>query len=51
MRKSPGSLASEAFSSSNSSLSNSYSDVSDLANWEEYVATDGSLFYLEYLKS
>ncbi|KAH8339172.1 hypothetical protein KR074_006445 [Drosophila pseudoananassae] len=51
MRKSPGSLASEAFSSSNSSLSNSYSDVSDLANWEEYVAADGSLFYLEYLKS
>ncbi|XP_017081125.1 protein inturned [Drosophila eugracilis] len=51
MRKSPGSLASEAFSSSNSSLSNSYSDASDLANWEEYVATDGSLFYMEYVKN
>ncbi|XP_017060232.1 protein inturned [Drosophila ficusphila] len=51
MRKSPGSLASEAFSSSNSSLSNSYSDGSDLANWEEYVATDGSLFYMEYVKN
>ncbi|KAH8379455.1 hypothetical protein KR009_005084 [Drosophila setifemur] len=50
MRKSPGSLASEAFSSSNSSLSNSYSDASDLANWEEYVAPDGSLFYVEYLR-
>lgn len=50
MRKSPGSLASEAFSSSSSSLSNSYSDASDLANWEEYVAADGSLFYVEYLK-
>ncbi|KAH8305818.1 hypothetical protein KR059_011386 [Drosophila kikkawai] len=50
MRKSPGSLASEPFSSSNSSLSNSYSDGSDLANWEEYVAADGSLFYVEYLK-
>ncbi|XP_037722358.1 protein inturned [Drosophila subpulchrella] len=51
MRKSPGSLASEAFSSSNSSLSNSYSDASDLANWEEYVATDGSLFYMEYVRN
>ncbi|XP_017122196.1 protein inturned [Drosophila elegans] len=51
MRKSPGSLASEAFSSSNSSLSNSYSDGSDLANWEEYVAADGSLFYMEYVRN
>ncbi|XP_039485869.1 protein inturned [Drosophila santomea] len=51
MRKSPGSLASEAFSSSNSSLSNSYSDGSDLANWEEYVTTDGSLFYMEYVRN
>ncbi|KAI8036629.1 hypothetical protein M5D96_010430 [Drosophila gunungcola] len=51
MRKSAGSLASEAFSSSNSSLSNSYSDGSDLANWEEYVAADGSLFYMEYVRN
>lgn len=50
MRKSPASLPSEAFSSSNSSLSNSYSDGSDLANWEEYVSTDGSLFYMEYVR-
>ncbi|SPP84744.1 protein inturned [Drosophila guanche] len=54
MRKSPGSLAgidanSEAFSSSSSSISNSYSDGSDSASWEEYVATDGSLFYVEYM--
>ncbi|XP_034657755.1 protein inturned [Drosophila subobscura] len=54
MRKSPGSLAgidatSEAFSSSSSSISNSYSDGSDSASWEEYVAADGSLFYVEYM--
>ncbi|XP_022233657.2 protein inturned [Drosophila obscura] len=54
MRKSLGSLAgidanSEAFSSSSSSLSNSYSDGSDSASWEEYVAADGSLFYVEYM--
>ena len=35
--------------SSNSSFSDSYTDSSDLANWEEHVAEDGSLFYAEYL--
>ncbi|XP_068143298.1 protein inturned [Drosophila tropicalis] len=40
---------SEAFSSSSSSFTTSYSDGSDLANWEEYVADDGSLFYVEYM--
>ncbi|XP_030385907.1 protein inturned [Scaptodrosophila lebanonensis] len=40
--------ASESYSSS-SSFSNSYSDGSDLANWEEFVAPDGTLFYAEYV--
>ncbi|XP_011178415.2 protein inturned [Zeugodacus cucurbitae] len=35
--------------SSESSFSDSYTDSSDLANWEEYVADDGTLFYAEYL--
>ncbi|KAM8708041.1 hypothetical protein ACLKA7_015072 [Drosophila subpalustris] len=43
--------ASETYSTSSSSLSSSFSDGSDLVNWEEYVAEDGSLFYAEYLPS
>lgn len=41
--------ASETYSTSSSSLNSSFSDGSDLVNWEEYVAEDGSLFYAEYL--
>ncbi|XP_034483208.1 protein inturned [Drosophila innubila] len=40
--------ASETYSTSSSSLNSSFSDGSDLVNWEEYVAEDGSLFYAEY---
>ncbi|XP_030573155.1 protein inturned [Drosophila novamexicana] len=43
--------ASETYSTSSSSLSSSFSDGSDLVNWEEYVAEDGSLFYAEYVPS
>ncbi|KAH8419538.1 hypothetical protein KR222_005037, partial [Zaprionus bogoriensis] len=42
---------SETYSTSSSSLSSSFSDGSDLVNWEEYVAEDGSLFYAEYVPS
>ncbi|TDG42118.1 hypothetical protein AWZ03_011450 [Drosophila navojoa] len=41
--------ASETYSTSSSSLNSSFSDGSDLVNWEEYVAEDGSLFYAEYV--
>lgn len=42
---------SESYSSESDSGSGdeSYSDGSDLANWEEFVAEDGSLFYIEYM--
>ncbi|XP_060656028.1 LOW QUALITY PROTEIN: protein inturned [Drosophila nasuta] len=43
--------ASETYSTSSSSLNSSFSDGSDLVNWEEYVAEDGSLFYAEYVPS
>ncbi|XP_053953736.1 protein inturned [Anastrepha ludens] len=43
-----GEGGSESYSSE-SSFSDSYTDSSDLANWEEYVAEDGTLFYAEYL--
>lgn len=58
MRKSQGLVdrrlgldVSETYSTSSSSLSSSFSDGSDLVNWEEYVADDGSLFYAEYVPS
>lgn len=47
-----GAMSAEAGSesySSNSSFTDSYSNSSDLANWEEYVAPDGTLFYAEYM--
>ncbi|KAM7349280.1 inturned planar cell polarity protein [Cochliomyia hominivorax] len=42
---------SESYSSETDSESQdeSYSDGSDVANWEEFVAEDGSLFYVEYV--
>ncbi|XP_017479689.1 PREDICTED: protein inturned [Rhagoletis zephyria] len=43
-----GEGGSESYSSE-SSFSDSYTDSSDLANWEEHVAEDGTLFYAEYL--
>ncbi|ALC43826.1 in [Drosophila busckii] len=43
--------AAEIYSTSSSSLNSSFSDGSDLVNWEQYVAEDGSLFYAEYVAS
>lgn len=44
-------VGSESYSSDSDSGSNddSYSDGSDMANWEEFVNEDGSLFYVEYM--
>ncbi|KAI8120423.1 Protein inturned [Lucilia cuprina] len=44
-------VGSESYSSESDSGSadDSYTDGSDMANWEEFVSEDGSLFYVEYM--
>lgn len=39
----------ESYTSDSESCTDSYSDGSEVANWEKFVSEDGSLFYVEYI--